>query len=101
MISLTLLSRIVPLLLHAMAVVQRTQEPGLAKREKALMLTSGMLAIVEGALGKDLVNDPLVLDAMGKVIDATITLARLAEDVRERRNPIPPAAPPSWIPPAA
>ena len=72
---ITLGLKIVPLILGAINAVERfIKAPGVEKQAAALDMTQIMLAAVEGAAGRDLLNDEDVRVAAKEAIDAIVAL---------------------------
>ena len=70
-----------------------TNRRGAEKKERAMTLVGGLLDVAEDAIARDLVDDPLVSEAVGAVIDLEVSLrnahARLyavVMDVQEKQR---------------
>jgi hypothetical protein len=66
---------------------------GSTKRQKAIDLVGSLLVVGEEAAGRDLISDPLVVTAVGKVIDCEVSLrnahaalAAVVEDIQAKRT---------------
>jgi hypothetical protein len=64
-------------------------QPGATKRQRAIDLTGTLLTIAEDAANRDLLNDQVLSDAVGAVIDAEVALrnahaklAALIDDIK-------------------
>lgn len=68
--------KIVPLVITAVNAVEKLADSakGKDKQDAAVDLVSSMLAVVEGGVNKDLLNDAAVQEAVRKVIDAVVAL---------------------------
>lgn len=72
----------------AVVAVENTvhNQPGTTKRQKALDLVGTLLVIGEDSAGKDLVSNPLVLDAAARVMDLEVTANNAIADLQAARD---------------
>jgi len=72
---LVIAARIVPLVWTAVQAVERlVKGKGQEKQDAAVDLVGDLLATVEGAAGKDLLNDAAVVAAVRRLIDAVVAV---------------------------
>lgn len=69
-------TKVVPLVIGAVNAVEKllSAAKGKEKQDAAVSMVAAMLAVVEGGIDKDLLNDAAVQDAVRKVIDAVVAL---------------------------
>ena len=76
---ITLGLKLAPLIVGAVHAVERLVKgaKGKEKQDAAVDLIATMLAAIEGAAGKDLLDDAAVQDAVRKTIDAVVSLQNI------------------------
>lgn len=79
--------RLVPLIFAAVSAVEKLAgaRKGKDKQDAAVALVGDLLPIVEGAIGRDVVDDAQVQDAMRTTIDAIVALLNATRTVGARR----------------
>lgn len=83
---LTGVAKLIPLIVTAVGAVERlTSKKGKEKQDAAVTMIGDVLPLIEGAIGRDVVNEADVQTALRKVIDAVVALNNVVRDVVARR----------------
>lgn len=79
--------KIVPVIVGAVKAVESllSATKGKAKQDAAVDLVTELVPIVEASIGRDVVDDAAVQDAIRKVIDAVVSLMNVVRDVSAKR----------------
>jgi len=76
--------RIVPIIWQAVMTVERLikDRKGKDKQDEAVRMTGELLALIEGAVGRDLLNDASVQAAVRNAIDAIVALQNTIRNIK-------------------
>ena len=79
--------KLFPLIITAVTAVERsvTAKKGKEKQDEAIALIGDVVPLIEGSLGRDVVNEAEVQSAIRKVIDAVVALQNVVRDVVAKR----------------
>jgi len=79
--------KLFPLIVTAVNAIERfaTTKKGSEKQDEAVAMVSDLVPLVEASIGRDVVNDTDVQQAIRKVIDAVVALQNVVRDVVARR----------------
>lgn len=79
--------KLIPLIITAVSAVERfgTAKKGKEKQDAAIDLVGEFLPMIENSIGRDIVNESTVQDAIRKVIDAAVALQNCVRDVIAKR----------------
>ncbi len=79
--------RLVPIIINAVNFVEKfiRSLKGKDKEDAAVELAGDMLQTIEGIAGKDLVDDPLVQQAIRNVMQAVVSLQNVVRDVKAKQ----------------
>jgi len=85
---LTLGFKLVPLILAAVNAVERlvVTKNGKDKQNAAIDMVGDLMPLIESSIGREIVNESSVQDAMRKVIDAVVALQNVISDVRTKKT---------------
>lgn len=84
---ITGVAKLIPLIFTAITAVERiaTAKKGKEKQDEAIAMIGDLVPLVEGSIGRDVVNEAEVQTAIRKVIDAVVALQNVVRDVVQRR----------------
>ena len=76
--------RIVPIIWQAVMTVERLikDRKGKDKQDEAVRMRGELLALIEGAVGRDLLNDASVQAAVRNAIDAIVALQNTIRNIK-------------------
>lgn len=79
--------KLFPLIITAVTAIERMAgaKKGKEKQDEAIALVGDLVPVIEASIGKDVVNESAVQDAIRKVIDAVVSLQNVVRDVIARR----------------
>lgn len=79
--------KLIPLIMAAVNAVERMSgaKKGKEKQDEAISLVGDLVPMIEASIGRDVVNEAGVQDAIRKVIDAVVSLQNVVRDVIARR----------------
>lgn len=79
--------KVFPLIISAVKAVERFNDgrKGKDKQDAAVQLVGDLLPAVEAGIGRDVIDDAKVQDAMRKVIDAVVALMNVISDASAKR----------------
>ena len=80
--------KLLPLVFAAITAVEKfsTGRSGKDKQDAAVELVGDLVPVLEAGIGKDIVNDGDVQDAIRKVIDAVVAFQNVVRDVQAKRK---------------
>jgi hypothetical protein len=79
--------KLLPLIVSAVSLIERMAgaKSGKEKQDEAIAMVGEFVPLVEGTIGRDVVNESSVQDAIRKVIDAVVALQNVVRDVMAQR----------------
>lgn len=79
--------KLFPLILTAVSSIERiaSAKKGKEKQDEAIAMVGDLVPLIEGSIGREVVNEKDVQDAIRKVIDAVVALQNVLRDVIARR----------------
>ena len=79
--------KLIPLIITAVSAIERvaSAKKGKEKQDEAIAMVGDLVPLIEGSIGRDVVNEKDVQDAIRKVIDAVVALQNVVRDVVARR----------------
>lgn len=79
--------RLVPLVIAAVQTVERLAiaMKGKDKQDAAIGMVGDLVPMIEAGIGRDVVSESAVQDALRKVIDAVVALNNVVADVKAKR----------------
>lgn len=79
--------KMVPLIITAVTAVEKlvTDKKGDAKKEAAVDMVRTLLPLIEGTIGKDLLDDTQVQTAVRNAIDAIVALENTVDAVKKAK----------------
>lgn len=78
--------KLFPLILTAVNAIERmSSKKGKEKQDEAIALVGDLVPIIEAGVGRDVINEAGVQDAIRKVIDAVVSLQNVVRDVVARK----------------
>lgn len=80
-------TKIIPLVIAAVGLVEKLAgaAKGKEKQDAALAAVADLIPAIEGAIGRDVVNDPLVQAALRQCIDAVVAVQNAVRDANAKR----------------
>jgi hypothetical protein len=78
---------LIPAIISAVQAVESfSKGKGKQKQDEAVSLVGAFLALAEGAVGKDILNDEEVAKAVRVTIDAVVALENVIRDARAKKS---------------
>lgn len=79
--------KLFPVIIAAVTAVERmvTAKKGKEKQDEAIAMIGDLVPLIEGSIGRDVVNEAEVQSAIRKVIDAVVALQNVVRDLVARR----------------
>ncbi len=79
--------KLIPLIIAAVGAIERIASAKKSRetQDEAIALVGDLVPLVEASIGRDVINESSVQDAIRKVIDAVVSLQNVVRDVTARR----------------
>lgn len=79
--------KLFPLIITAVSAIERiaSAKKGTEKQDEAIAMVGDLVPLIEGGIGRDVVDEADVQIAIRKVIDAVVALQNVVRDVMARR----------------